>query len=122
MTRLGDDFVHLESWQLSAFTGLSALCHFDLYLFGIYQIFRCHTERPLATCFVLLLRLMPSTVAWKRSASSPPSPVFERPPSLFIAKQMASCASFESAPNDIAPATKVLDYLLYRLYLIDADW
>ena len=47
-------------------------------------------KRPLATCLVLDERLIPSTVAWKRSLSSPPSPVLERVPSLFMAKAMAS--------------------------------
>ncbi len=63
-------------------------------------------KRPLATCLVLLDSEMPSTTVWKRSESSPPSPVLERPPSLFMARQIASWASFESAPNDMAPATK----------------
>ncbi len=63
-------------------------------------------KRPLATCLVFDERLIPSTSEWKRSSSSPPSPVFERVPSLFIARQMASWASFDSAPNDMAPVTK----------------
>ena len=44
MTRLGNDLVHLEARQLSAFTGLGTLCHLDLDLFGIYQIFNGHTK------------------------------------------------------------------------------
>ena len=68
-------------------------------------------KRPEATCLVLLDSEIPSKVAWKRSASSPPSPVFERAPSLFMARQMASWASFERAPNDMAPATKCFTIL-----------
>ena len=44
MARLGYDFVHLEAGQLSALAGLGALCHLDLQLLGIDQIFRGHTE------------------------------------------------------------------------------
>ena len=47
-------------------------------------------KRPDATCFVLLESDTPSTSVWKRSLSSPPSPVFERAPSLFMAMAMAS--------------------------------
>ncbi|CCY64901.1 putative uncharacterized protein [Prevotella sp. CAG:1124] len=63
-------------------------------------------KRPDATCFVLLESDIPSIMEWKRSLSSPPSPVLERVPSLFMASAMASCASLESAPKLIAPATK----------------
>ena len=63
-------------------------------------------KRPDATCFVLLESDMPSAVAWKRSASSPPSPVLLRAPNLFIAMARASCASFDKAPKDMAPTTK----------------
>ena len=63
-------------------------------------------KRPDATCFVLLDSEMPSTSAWNRSESSPPSPVLLLAPSLFIARQIASCASLLNAPNDMAPATK----------------
>ena len=44
ITRLGDNLVDLEAGQLSALTRLSALCHLDLYLFGIHQVLGCHAE------------------------------------------------------------------------------
>ena len=65
-------------------------------------------KRPEATCLVLLESEMPSVDEWKRASSSPPSPVLERAPSLFIASARASCASLLRAPNDIAPVTKCL--------------
>ena len=68
-------------------------------------------KRPDATCLVLLLSDMPSTVAWKRSLSSPPSPVLLRAPSLFMASASASWASLERAPNDMAPVTKCFTML-----------
>ncbi len=63
-------------------------------------------KRPEATCLVLLLRLIPSCSPWNRSLSSPPSPVFDRAPSLFIASAKASCASLDNAPKLMAPVTK----------------
>ena len=42
----------------------------------------------------------------KRAGSSPPSPVFERPPISFIASASDSCASGEIEPSDIAPVAK----------------
>ena len=44
VTRLGDNLVHLEARQLSTFTRLGSLCHLDLYLFCVHQIFSRHTE------------------------------------------------------------------------------
>ena len=44
MPRAGDDLVHLEAGQLSAFSGLRSLCHLDLYLFGIHQVGSRHAE------------------------------------------------------------------------------
>ena len=55
-------------------------------------------KRPDATC---LMRERRSSA--KRAGSSPPSPVFERPPMRFIATASVSCASRESDPSDIAP-------------------
>ena len=37
------------------------------------------------------------------TGSSPPSPVLDRPPNLFIAMARVECASLEIEPNDIAP-------------------
>ena len=60
-------------------------------------------KRPEATCLIFDRR---SSV--KRTGSSPPSPVFERPPMRFIATASVSCASRESEPSDIAPVEKRL--------------
>ena len=60
-------------------------------------------KRPDATCLIFERRSSPN-----RAGSSPPSPVFERPPMLFIACASVSCASRESEPSDIAPVEKRL--------------
>ncbi len=60
-------------------------------------------KRPDATCLIFERRSSP-----KRTGSSPPSPVFERPPIRFIATASVSCASRESEPSDIAPVEKRL--------------
>ena len=44
MTRTGYYFIYFESRKLAAFTGLGSLSHLDLDLFGMYQVFRSHTE------------------------------------------------------------------------------
>jgi hypothetical protein len=42
----------------------------------------------------------------KRSWSSPPSPVFDLPPSRFMPLASVSCASGDSAPSDMPPDLK----------------
>ena len=44
----------------------------------------------------------------KRSGNSPPSPVLDFPPILFMAIAKVVCASYEIEPNDIAPVAKRL--------------
>ena len=44
VTQPSNEVVYLTTGQLSALTRLSALCHFDLQHFGIYQIVRRNTE------------------------------------------------------------------------------
>ena len=44
ITCLGNDVVHLETWQLSAFARLGALCHLNLYFLGIHQVFSGHAK------------------------------------------------------------------------------
>ena len=53
VTGLGNDLVDFEAWQLSAFTRLSALCHLDLYLLGIDEVFGCYTETARSHLFGL---------------------------------------------------------------------
>jgi hypothetical protein len=86
-------------------------------------------KRPEATCLIDERRLSPacncrsrsirlapmisdSLVGWligmKRFGSSPPSPVFERPPMRFIATASVVCASVEMEPRDMAPVAKRL--------------
>ncbi len=65
-------------------------------------------KRPEATCLIAERRESPFASGMKRAGSSPPSPVFERPPIRFIAIASVSCASRESEPSDIAPVAKCL--------------
>src|ERR1700724_2951338 len=60
-------------------------------------------NRPLATCLTADLRRSPFASSRNRAGSSPPSPVFDLPPSRFIAMARVSCASAEIEPYDIAP-------------------
>ncbi len=53
-------------------------------------------------------RRSPLASGLKRTGSSPPSPVFERPPMRFIAIASVSCASREIEPRLIAPVQKRL--------------
>src|ERR1700728_5323097 len=55
-------------------------------------------KRPLATCLTTDRRRSPLGSGLNRSASSPPSPVLDRPPSRFIAIARVSCASAEIDP------------------------
>src|ERR1700735_2545213 len=58
-------------------------------------------NRPLATCLTADRRESPFGSGLNRAASSPPSPVLDRPPSRFIAIARVSCASAEIDPYDI---------------------
>ena len=55
-------------------------------------------NRPLATCLTADRRRSPLASGTKRSGSSPPSPVFDRPPSRFMAMARVWCASAEMEP------------------------
>ena len=55
-------------------------------------------KRAEATCLIALRRQSPFASRANRSASSPPSPVLDRPPSRFIATAIASWASLEIEP------------------------
>ena len=76
-------------------------------------------KRPDATCLIAERRRSPLASGMKRSASSPPSPVFDLPPMRFIAMARVSCASLEIEPYDIAPVAKRLTISLDRLDLVD---
>ena len=55
-------------------------------------------NRPLATCLTAERRRSPLASGMNRSASSPPSPVFDRPPSRFMAMARVWWASAEMEP------------------------
>src|SRR5215475_10173083 len=55
-------------------------------------------KRPEATCLIDDRLLSPLGRGVKRDGSSPPSPVFDRPPSRFMAMARVSCASAEIDP------------------------
>ncbi|CPU64065.1 Uncharacterised protein [Mycobacteroides abscessus] len=61
-------------------------------------------KRPDAICLTFERR----SGSYRRSGSSPPSPVFDRPPRRFIAIARVSWASAEMEPYDIAPVLKRL--------------
>src|ERR1700743_3266888 len=58
---------------------------------------------PAATCLTAERRRSPWGSGLKRSGSSPPSPVLDRPPSRFMAMARVWCASAEIDPYDMAP-------------------
>ncbi len=109
MPHARDHFVHFVAGKLPAFAGLGALRDLDL------QARRSSPGNswsrrigPDATCLTALRRQSPLGSRSKRASSSPPSPVFERPPIRFIAIASVSCASLLIDPNDIAPVAKRL--------------
>src|SRR5436190_5309576 len=61
-------------------------------------------KRPEATCLMAERR----AGSYRRSGSSPPSPVLDLAPSWFMATASVSCASLEMEPYDIAPVEKRL--------------
>ena len=79
-------------------------------------------KRALATCLILLFSSdgAPLTGVYT-SGSSPPSPVFDRAPSRFIASVMVWCASGESDPNDMALAMNVRVMVLGRSHLLERN-
>ncbi len=65
-------------------------------------------KRPEATCLIAERMESPFGIGLKRSASSPPSPVFDLPPIRFMAIASVVCASREIEPKLIAPVAKRL--------------
>ena len=68
-------------------------------------------NRPEATCLIAERIESPFGKGLKRSASSPPSPVFDLPPMRFIAIASVVCASRLIEPKLIAPVEKRLTIL-----------
>ena len=56
VARLGNHLVDFKSGQLSALTGLGTLCHLDLYLLSIHQVFRCNAETTRCHLFRLAVQ------------------------------------------------------------------
>ena len=65
-------------------------------------------KRPDATCLIAERIESPFGSGLKRSASSPPSPVFDLPPMRFMAMASVVCASRLIEPKLIAPVAKRL--------------
>ena len=99
VARLGDPGVDLGAGQLTALARLGALCDLDLQVVGVDEVFARHPEA--ARCHLLDgapragRRWRPARSA---SGSSPPSPVLDLPPSLFMAIASVSWASAEMDP------------------------
>ena len=72
-------------------------------------------KRAEAICLVADDALSPLSRGSKRSRASPPSPLQDAAPILFIAMARVSCASLESAPCDMLPLLKRL-----RIWVIDS--
>src|ERR1700745_4226228 len=76
-------------------------------------------NRPLATCLTAERRRSPLASGMNRSGSSPPSPVFDRPPSRFIALARvwwalggdgaAAHAAGENPPHDAGRRFHIID-------------
>ena len=62
--------------------------------------------KQVATCLIAERIESPFGIGLKRSASSPPSPVFDLPPMRFMAIARVVWASREIEPNDMAPVEK----------------
>ena len=65
-------------------------------------------NRPEATCLIAerIGFIAPLAKGLYRSGSSPPSPVLDLPPSVFMAIARVECASIEIEPKLIAPVAK----------------
>ena len=62
---------------------------------------------PDATCLILDFIESPFGSSLNLDGSSPPSPVLDLPPNLFIAIARVECASVEIEPKDIAPVANL---------------
>ena len=62
---------------------------------------------PEATCFIADLLELPSSRGLNLIGSSPPSPVLDFPPNLFMARANDSWASVDIDPRDIAPVANL---------------
>ena len=76
-------------------------------------------NRPEATCLIAERIESPFGSGLNRSASSPPSPVFDLPPMRFIAIARVVCASRLIEPKLIAPVEKRLHDIGGRLDLVE---
>ena len=116
MAHARNRFVHFVAGKLAAFAGLRALRHLDLQLVGIHQVVGGHAE---ARRGHLLDGTAPHRVARKRASSSPPSPVFERPPMRFMAMARVSCASLRDGAERHRAGGEALDDFAGRFHLLE---
>ena len=106
---LGDPRIHLEAGQLTALAGLGALRHLDLEIARVDEVLARHAEARRGDLLDgAASRVAVGDPAGSESGSSPPSPLFDLPPSRFIAIASVSCASWLIDPYDIAPVANRL--------------
>ena len=75
-------------------------------------------NRPEATCLIDERMESPFSSGVKRSVSSPPSPVLERPPRRFMAMASVVCISPRNGAERHRPGGEALDDFLGRLDLV----
>ena len=121
MTQFGDFLGHFVGGQLAAFARFRTLGHLDLKNPGVGKVLDRHAEAALATCLIPQFIESPLGIGWKRSGSSPPSPVFELAPSRFMAMASVSWASLLIEPCDMAPGAEPLNDRRGRLDFLDRD-
>ena len=88
-----DQVVDLVARQLAALAGLRALRDLDLQLVGVDEVARRDAEAARGDLLDRRAAQVAVRVGRRARGSSPPSPVFERPPMRFIAIASVSCAS-----------------------------
>ena len=121
MAHLGDDRVDLVAGQLAALAGLGALRHLDLHHVGIDEIFRRDAEAARGDLLDrrALRSSPPSGSGLKRSASSPPSPVFDLPPMAFMAMRQRRVRLARDRAERHRAGGEALDDLGRRLDLVE---
>ena len=101
--RLRNPRVDLRPRKLAALSRLGALRHLDLQIVGVDEVLARDAEPRRRDLLDRAATRVAVRVGHVAAGSSPPSPVFDRPPSRFIAIASVSCASPLIEPYDIAP-------------------
>ena len=89
-----DPRVDLVAGELAALAGLGALRHLDLQIVGVDQVLAGHAEPRRGNLLDRAAARVAVGIGPVAAGSSPPSPVFDLPPSRFIAIAIVSCASW----------------------------